>query len=235
MTTATDVASYRRAVDDLTTLALSDFYGLLASLDGLSGEATRNGLIAALPEVMDPYITSTGEISAAWYEELRAQAVGGTYYASTPATVNPQQVEALVRWGVKPLFELSDATVLSLIGGGLQKIIAGAGRDTIETNVMQDPVRVGYSRIPRPNCCAFCGLVASRGAAYTSAESAGIRSKFHDFCRCVVAPVFEGDTFHKDVEKQFLDKYLETAVSTPSGSVSTKGSLAAWRKEFGTR
>ena len=30
-----------------------------------------------------------------------------------------------------------------------------------------------YQRVPRVNCCAFCGMLATRGAVYTSAGSAG--------------------------------------------------------------
>lgn len=173
MTTAVDVTAYGRSVDDLTTLALRDTQGLLLSLGDTDPVAVRNALIRALPEVVGPYLTASGDLAATWYEDLRAAAVGGQFYAASSAVVDDARVESLVRWGVKPLFGSSGSTVLSLLGGGVQRMVANAGRDTIIDNVMGDRVRVGYARIPRVGCCAFCSMLASRGAAYNSAESAG--------------------------------------------------------------
>ena len=43
---------------------------------------------------------------------------------------------------------------------------------------------------PRAASCAFCVMLASRGAVYLSRESAGgtLSTKFHDDCDCVVLP-----------------------------------------------
>ena len=173
MTTAADVESYRRGVNDLSTLALRDVNEVLSFLGDADPVTVRNSLIQLLPEVVGPYITASGDLAATWYEDLRAASVGGTYYATSSGELNQARIDKLVRYGVKPLFGQSDAMVLSLIGGGVQRMVFGAGRTTITDNVMRDRVRVGYARIPRADCCAFCGLLASRGAAYNSAASAG--------------------------------------------------------------
>lgn len=173
MVTQSDVTEYGNAVDGLATLALRDVRQLLVSLADTDPVVARNALIAALPEVVGPYLTASGDLAATWYEDLRAQAVGGQFYATSAAAVNDAQVEGLVRWGVRPLFGASEATALSLIGGGVQRMVAGAGRDTVVDNVMRDRVRVGWARIPRAGCCAFCGMLASRGATYNTREASG--------------------------------------------------------------
>ncbi|MET0887904.1 MAG: hypothetical protein ABWX92_15815 [Mycetocola sp.] len=260
MTTAVEVAAYGRSVDDLATLALRDVQALLSAFGDSDPVEVRNGLLLALPEVISPYLTASGDLAATWYEDLRAAAVGGSFYAKSSGVVNDAHIESLVRWGVKPLFGQGSSSVLSLVGGGVQRMVANAGRDTIFDNVMADRVRVGYARIPRAGCCAFCSMLASRGAVYNSAESAGgvvgrgvdaaatagkrggqgkgvkargARSlgsrEYHDFCRCRAAPVFAGDTFHKEVEEKHLALYPGT------GGGSTKEVLAQMRAENGTR
>lgn len=274
--TRADVDFYRATVDDLTTLAVRDVNSLLASLSESDPDKLRNLLVATMADVVSPYVVAAGEFAATWYEDLRADAVGGTYYATSATDVNEQQLRATARWAVRPLNGESESTVLSLLGGGVQRLIASAGRNTISTNVMQDRIRVGYARIPRSGCCAFCGMLASRGAVYNSEESAtgvvgrgvdaaatagrsggqgkGVKARgtralgsdrYHDFCRCVAAPVFVGDTYAGEIAQKYRNQYqqvVETSLSEyskkdPSNvlidSVDTKKTLAAWRQEFG--
>lgn len=224
--TASEVAGYRRAVDDLSTLAIGRLAAALRALDGQSGVATRNALIEMFPDLIGPYVTASGELAATWYEDLRRQAVDTPYYATSSGTLNRERVEGLVRFGVKPLFGQSDATALSLLGGGVQRLIADAGRDTIDANAKRDVVSTSWSRVARPGCCDFCSMLAGRGAVYRSKEAAGMVigrgvdpseafdeagarkvggigggvksrgarevgvSRYHDFCRCTVAPTF---------------------------------------------
>ena len=65
----------------------------------------------------------------------------------------------------------------------------------------------GYARKPEPGSCAFCLMLASRGAVYASkqhAQSVGAPGvvlrgnkrqgdRYHDNCRCVAVEVSEGD------------------------------------------
>jgi hypothetical protein len=173
MATLEQVADFRSAIDDLSTLAISDVNELLTALDGAPPVEVRNALIQLLPEVVGPYVLASSEVAATWYEDLRSAAINGTYYATADGAVNLAQTEALARYGVKPLFGQSQSSVLSLVGGGLQKMVAGASRDTIDANINRDPVLVGYARIPQAGCCSFCGMIASRGAVFRSAASAG--------------------------------------------------------------
>lgn len=218
--TASEVREYRRALDDITTLAVSDINSALRSLEGTRPVAVRNTLIAAFPELVGPYINAAGELTATWYEDLRERALPGTFYAAAAGTLNPAKVDGLVRWSVAPLFTETESTVLSRLGGGVQRMIAGAGRDTIDLNARQDVASVSWAREARPDACKFCKMLAGRGAVYRSEAAAGlvigrgvdpsetagrrggqgrglaargtqaVASSFHDFCRCVAKPTF---------------------------------------------
>lgn len=56
---------------------------------------------------------------------------------------------------------------------------------------------VTYMRVPSADChCAFCLMMASRGAVYKTLESAGgggDENKYHLHCRCSVVPVPKND------------------------------------------
>lgn len=42
-----------------------------------------------------------------------------------------------------------------------------------------------YARVPEPGACAFCLMLGSRGAAYTSDSVFGELGRYHDNCRCL--------------------------------------------------
>lgn len=172
--TVAQVNEYRTALDDLTTLSIADLSAALTALEGADPVLIRRTLIDALPDVVGPYVTSAGELTATWYEDLRAEAFGGTFYATTQSNLTDDRIDSLVRWGVRPLFDQSDSTPLSLIGGGVQRLIAGAARDTIDGNARQDPASVSWARQARPDACEFCTMLAGRGAVYRSREAAGM-------------------------------------------------------------
>lgn len=169
--------------------------------------------------------------------------------------------------------------VLSLLAGFSQKMIVNVGRDTVSGNAGLDRVRVRYARVPRLGCCSFCALLASRGAVYRSPESAGVvlgrgvdaeltrgkrggqgqgtktrgsqalGDRFHDNCRCTVAPKFPGeDNDYLDYTADFyLDQYRQVASNRPAayakknpaavdvGARDLDATLAEWRRTFGTK
>lgn len=171
---ALSVAQHRAQIDGLSTLVFSDLNRLLSSLDGKSPILIRDTLLEVCPELVAPYLTASGDLTAAWYEDLRRDALGGTFYATSSGEVNKQQLDALVRYGVSPLFGQSASTVLSLIGGGMQRMVAGASRDTVVGNARKDVVSTSWARVARPGACEFCAMLAGRGAVYRSAANAGM-------------------------------------------------------------
>lgn len=98
----------------------------------------------------------------------------------------------------------------------------------------------GWRRVSDGNPCAFCALLVSRGAAYTSPESAltvvgrgqeirqgprrrggqakgrrargsrGLGEKFHDHCGCTVAEVI-GVWTPTEAEQQYIDLYNQAS------------------------
>lgn len=225
MATRSEIQSYQQVIDGLSTVAFAQIKALLQSLDNPNPIVFRDALLATYPELMRPYMNSAAEVAAQWYTTLRTNAGISSTFTVLPMVAPTEQLEAGLRYSLSPIFQpekFIGSDVLSMLAGFSQKMISNAGRDTISSTAMGDPVRVGYARVPRAGCCAFCGLLASRGAVYNSAESAGgvtgrgvdasvtsgkrggqgkgvkargtreLQASYHDMCRCAVVPVFPG-------------------------------------------
>lgn len=170
----TTVDDIRSALGALERRSDAEVAALLTEVSRLSADAARDVLQRLVPGLVDPYVSAAGVLGASWYEELRsASSAGGSFNAKVPELPTAQRFAALVGWAVSPMYGQSDSTVLSLLAGGVQKMISGAARAAVEENAQVDRVLVGYARIPRPGCCAFCALLASRGPVYNSSASAG--------------------------------------------------------------
>lgn len=266
MTTREDIDAYAEAIDGLSVLAFADIEALLDSLDPTDPVALREALLDLLPARVQPYISGSADLAAVWYEELRNQTERARFAAVTAGTaINEQQLSAMTRRAMAPLFGQSESTVFSLLTGSVQRLIANAGRDTIRENVMQDRIRVGYGRVPKPGCCAFCSMLASRGAVDNSASSAGavagrgmeigstagrrggqargirargnqeLGDRFHDNCKCVVAPVFVGDSYFTEVRQMHETIYRENIALRSDSAIDTRQTLANIRAETGRR
>lgn len=173
-----------------------------------------------------------------------------------PADPPPRaQIESSVRWSIRPARDpegAGDSTVTSRLAGMVQRHVANAARDTISENADLEGAK--YARQARPDACAFCRLLATRGPDYLTEQSAqfvvGRRAKsrggrpgeltgkqrgsraigelYHDDCHCVPVPVRPGETYTPPEYAQgWTDQYMRAAAMSNGG---TKSILAQMRK-----
>lgn len=74
--------------------------------------------------------------------------------------------------------------------GAVSRHILNGGRETIVGSVQQDDHARGWARITDADPCAFCLVLASRGAVYKTEETADFQA--HDHCGCAAEPFYEG-------------------------------------------
>ena len=234
------VNGYDLTLDSLSTAALADLRALLSSLQDLSPERSKAILFEAFPEVFNPYAAASSAVSASFYEEVRDSAgVKGSFAAETLDTVESDRWGALVGAGTQPrmLEQGASNLMFTFLSGGLTSILSTMAADTIYGNAQNDPVTTRFQRVPKPGCCGFCGMLASRGADYDSEESAlrvvgrgvpvektkgkrggqgkgiiprGSRSvgqDFHDHCKCRAVQVYEGNAVEMQAD---ADKYFDS-------------------------
>lgn len=207
------------------------------SLDAATAQLDINDLQASTPQftkLVQAVVAQYGRLSAAlaathYRSERRDAGVRGAYRPTLADAPGFQPVQSTVEWAITPLYSAEPDTAafdrqLSL---GVGKLVQDTGRVTVISNVHHDRQANGWARIPEPSesksgTCAFCALLASRGATYRSKRQADFRA--HDGCHCHPEPLF-GYYRPSEQVKEWQDLY-KSATSGRHG----KDALAAFRQ-----
>lgn len=229
----------------LSASALAELQALVVAVEGMDPEKAKKILFEAFPDIFNPYAAMMSDVSATFYEEIRAlSGVKATFDAQTLKAVPSKRWNALVGFGTQPAsFEQgAGALMFQLLSGGLTKTLTEVSADTIVGNAESESVLVGYQRVPSPGCCAFCGMLASRGVSgggglvvagrgvpigkhrlargIRPRGSRAIGQDFHDSCKCSSVPVFEDNyvEMQSDADK-YYDSYRDSADKVNDGLV----------------
>lgn len=223
----------------LSDAALVELDRLMRSFAGESPAVQREALLDLLPVLGNQYASATGEVAAAFSGELmELQEVKKPVAPEVLALPPAQSWQALAGWGTSDRVMERGGMLLaySMLAGGLTKRLTEFAADTMIGNASIQSVATSAARVPKPGCCAFCGMLASRGAVY-STESAGvvggrgipvgqgkgrgskgrgrgiktrgsreIGEDFHDHCRCEVVALTAGNEAQLQAD---ADKYYE--------------------------
>lgn len=193
-------AQLREDVTAVSADAVSAFDDLTR---GLSEADAFQAIRDELPGLILLYGEQAAVVAAEWYDEARSIAgVRGTFAAS-PADLPALGMEGLIGWAVKT--STSFPSMLGLITGGAQKRVANGARLTVIAAAGADPQAVGIQRYARTSGgCAFCRMLAGRGAVYRSEDSADFAA--HEHCHCVAVPAFTGvPRYVKPYERRIRD------------------------------
>lgn len=79
---------------------------------------------------------------------------------------------------------------LVAVQGQASSLVLDGGRRTILETARRDPQARRWQRVTGSDACAFCAMLASRGAVFRTEEVAGFES--HDHCACSVEVAYEG-------------------------------------------
>ena len=89
--------------------------------------------------------------------------------------------------------------------GQMSSLVLGGGRDTIIEAVAADPQVSHWQRVTSGEPCAFCAMLATRGAVF-SADTADFEA--HDHCSCSAEAAYEGSAMpltSQRLESQWKD------------------------------
>lgn len=186
MAVATLTQAHRRELVTLTGLAANDLSVMWRRLNG--AESTRDALMDVLPRLIAVYGSAAATLGADYYDEARALTEARRRFRAIPAELPDEgRSEALARWGVGPLFQAKPDPVsaLTLVTGGLQRIIANADRDTVRISSVHDPAARGWQRVGDGGC-EWCRQYLDGEVHYTE----GYDFDAHDHCHCTAEPAF---------------------------------------------
>lgn len=154
----------------------------------------------------------SAQAGATFHNRLRLVEGATSRFAATPVGIPPDVVQAAAdwyQWNATVIYRESlDATgdadvarqrVASRWAGSLARHVRNGGRRTLAAAMRGDPDVVRYERITDADPCAWCAMLASRGAVYLSEASGGGNTAWHDRCGCIAVPKLRGD---QDVDPQ---------------------------------
>lgn len=228
---------YATLLDQLSKNALAELDRLLAGLADMDPAVKVEALMDLLPELGNMYGSASSIVSAEFFDELmQIQEVRKPIAPESFVEMPPSYWHSLVGWGT------SEGVIdWSKLSGGLTRRLSEISADTMIGNAELQG-NLSAQRVPRVGCCAFCSMLASRGAVY-SAESAGkvvgrgkpvgshraakgiqprgsrrIGEDYHDNCRCRVVTVTKNNSVQlsKEADKHF-ELYKEAYDKVSSG------------------
>jgi hypothetical protein len=176
-------------------LAILAVWGLLDLRDVRSSWPAVRTAITAL--VRDGFTTAARE-ALAYYEQARAAA--GVAEELPPLAIpdlpSPDLITATLDAtgpytllgkikAAEPVQQAAQTAGVRL-GGAASRLILNGARQAVLTSVDSDAKAVGWMRVTASDPCAFCAMLASRGASYKSEQAAGFLA--HNHCRCSAAP-----------------------------------------------
>ncbi|MEU2674212.1 hypothetical protein ABZ622_36185 [Streptomyces sp. NPDC007164] len=218
---------HRRAQQGLTRMLTRDMRSLRRLIIPSRLQASVPDWILAVRALVDQYGSASASLAADYYEAERvAAAVTGRFTVPLLDPPPDEQVDTSLRWATKDIWErdtdnpaTTDAQREPLWArldqaekkaeAVVQKLVTDQGRGTVREAVRQDRQATAWARAASLGACAFCKLLATRGAVYKQ-ETANSRS--HDGCHCGVVPVFRGQRFElSDHAREWERLYREFA------------------------
>lgn len=173
--------AHKLAQIELATIAIGESKQILDGLlDPFRLDATREEWLGFQLDSAERYHDASSQLAGGYLNAYRAiegevdDLVMAEFDAISAATSADTMVVARAKQltgEVGPRQALTDAWGW-YAGALMQQVLAG-GRNTIIDSVESSRLSLGWRRVTDGNPCAFCAMLATRGPAYTSAESAG--------------------------------------------------------------
>lgn len=225
------LSDQREILENLNLLAVRDVNDLWrgATAMDLSSNEFRETIVTATPEVLTPYASTAADLSAQWYDDAAPEL---PYRAAPAAIAATEQIAASTSWALYATGQLA----LGRLAGLAQRTIFNANRATIIDNAKRE-TGATWARHASATACAFCRMLATRGAVYSSkgaSVSADGGGRYHDHCHCMAVMVRPGATYEppayvEEWEKEYRDAVGATPKLGDHGAIDTKAVLAHMR------
>lgn len=222
----------RQAQASLARLLVRDMRGIRRLIIPSRMQQTVPEWIAAVRSLVRQYGAASAALAADYYDAERiAAAVTGRFTVPLAPAPPDAQVDNSLRWATKDLWprdpddpatteaqrqplnvrlEAAEAKA----EGVAAKLVADQARDTVQRAVRQDREAVGWARAAALGACAFCKMLAIRGAVYQR-ETAGFQA--HDSCHCGVVPIFRGQRFELSAHAREWERIYQEYAAPHSG------------------
>lgn len=191
---------HRRQQLTLRAATLRDLVALWATIDPANLAGTIGPFTQAAAVLVRARNRDSSGLAARYFRTFRTvEGIAGTATARLAQVPAAEAVTGALRGsaltgiinarkrGLSPASAARNGLVK--VSGSAANLVIGGSRDTILGSIVADPAGARWQRITAGDPCAFCALIASRGAVFT-AETSDFES--HDHCACEPEPAYPG-------------------------------------------
>ena len=222
--------AYAANVDSQGERAMERIRRFVGSLDfgGTyeSRETARQMVRDYAYDVVTAYGDNAAAIAADYYDELARLAGADVPSAVLAKAANAEQIGKSVDYATRTIWDTDEGgfktVIADQIAANVSKMVGNRVRGMANETMYQNAKR-NHNRFARVTTskkpCAFCVMLASRGFAYLSEDSAllahGIR-KYHDDCYCKAVAAFDDEGLEGyDKADEYYDMYREATKQLP--------------------
>lgn len=207
MTSQADFDAYIQSHRGVRRLLTRDLLAWWVEVQHLSPSEVRARAREFLPILAASYGEVSASAAADFYETSREASVArGSFTAIMSESDAARRAARSVRWATDPLYGGDVEAALGRMTLVSEEAALQQGRNTIMLNAERDPARPRFARVPVGKTCAWCLMLASRGARYRSAESAGAAGQYHGgACDCQPVASWDGG---KDLPPSYDEGHL---------------------------
>lgn len=229
-----EIENYRRSQRALTEAAEREMRALLAMLSP-DPVVARRELLEIFPALVQAYGEAGLAVTMEWLEQVSPSEM---LRMAPGAVVSTDQAAATAEWAARALTEGDRVKMASLLAGAMQRYTLQPGRETIRHTAARSGAR--YARIPSgKDPCAFCVMLASRGAVYESEHTASrddSGDKYHDYCWCVPTLLYPDEPMPEGYDPEALyGLYMTGRSAVGEKWPSTTDILSRMREIHGMR
>lgn len=201
----------------MDNLAQQQLNSLWSQAERLADVDFATYVVAAFPDIADPFVEMSAMLAANWFEESDPTSV---YRAVTAPPIAAARLSESARWALGASGDVGK----DRLTGSLQRAVFDGARETTILNVQRTDSK--WARYASANACEFCRLMAIRGSVYHKETIAG--KKFHDHDKCISVEDRSDNYEQPDYVARWQDEY--TSARDAAGSGDAKQILAAWRQ-----
>lgn len=228
--------AHRLAQAQLLAQSLADVVALWPMLDVAALDASFPAYARALSAILAARRDSSTSLASAYLQAYRAaegvagsldvvaaEALADARALTSLLVTGPIAAKVAIRNG-KPA-DLAMNLALAQTAGAAARLVLSGGRETIYRTVRGDSKAQGVQRVTDGHPCAFCAMLAGRGAVYRSEMSADFRA--HDKCGCQAEPIYRPNGALPGRAQEFADLWA----SSTKGA-SGDAAVAAFRRAY---
>ncbi|WP_162182102.1 hypothetical protein [Bifidobacterium adolescentis] len=218
-------------------MAIREMRSLWTTAQDLNAEWQLDLLLDAVPRLVAKYGDVAAAAAAEWYERQRAEYGPSdseeSYRAITADSFRDEAIRAAMQ-SQSSLLSSDPQQLASWLEQAITRWVHYSGRQTIANNVIRDPSKPHWARVPRgAKTCAFCLVLCSQGFVYRSEDTAtfahGSIDKYHNDCDCEAIASWDADeSIIKGYDPDRLyDQYAEARDMIASGNIPEE-----WREQM---